>query len=58
MPGENSLKNTIECTHKGRYIEMGRIKIILLNKVPAIEVLVVSENVASWMGLTKSWTMV
>ena len=49
MPGENSSENTIEVTQKGIYIEMGRIKIGQPNKVLAAEVLVVIENVASWV---------
>ena len=35
MPGENSLENTIEGTHKGRSIDMGRLKIGSPNKVLA-----------------------
>ena len=52
VPGENSLKNTVEGTKNGRYIDMGRLKTVSPNEVLATEVLVVSENVASWVWLT------
>ena len=51
VPVENSLDNTIEVTQKRRSIETGRIKIGSTNEVLATEVLVVSDNVASWVWL-------
>ena len=52
MPGENSSENTIEGNQKGRSTEMGRLKKGSPDKVTGTEVLMVSENVASWVWLT------
>ena len=46
------MENTIEGTQKGRYIEMGRLKIGFPNKVLATEVLLVSDNVVFCVWLT------
>ena len=45
------MENNIEGTKEGRYIEMGRLKTGSSNEVMTTEVLVVSENVASWLWL-------
>ena len=64
VPVENSLDNTIEVTQKRRSIETGRIKIGSPNEVLATQVLVVSDNVASWvwlntlMGARRVWIFV
>ena len=52
VPGDKLLENIIEGTQKERYIEMVRLKIGSPNEVIKTEVLVVSENVASWVRLT------
>ena len=51
VPGDKLLENIIEGTQKERYIEMVRLKIGSPNEVITTEVLVVSENVASWVWL-------
>ena len=52
VPGDKLLENIIEGTQKGRSIEMVRLKVGSPNEVITTEVLVVSENVASWVRLT------
>ena len=52
VPGENLVQNTIEGTKGGRYIYMRRLKTGASNEVPATEVLVVRNNLASWAWLT------
>ena len=52
VTGDNLLENTIYVPKEGRSIDMERLKIGLSNKVLATEVLVVSNNVASWVWLT------
>ena len=52
VPGDTSMGNTIGGTKKGRYIYMGRPKTGSSNEVLATEVLMISENVLSWVCLT------
>ena len=49
VPGENSVENTISVTKGGRSIEMVRFKTGSSKEVLATEVLVVRNNVASWV---------
>ena len=51
VTGENSVENTIYGTKGGRYIYIVRLKTGSSNEVLATEVLVVSNNVASWVWL-------